>query len=273
MGIDWPKKYITWIEKRTLFVSVPFTWNLPEVRAKLEQICWDWDNAIVGGPAVYLMPEFFEGLDNVEIGYEMPGVLQRVKSSATRTTAGCIRKCRFCAVPGNEGKLIELEDWPDLPNICDNNILAASEKHLEKVFDRLEKHNEVDFEQGVDARLIDEYRAERIGRLNVMCRLALDGMKYAESWERAFLLLRKNKIPLSRIRSYCIIGFDTDPAEAWERCKWIEGFKIKPLPMWFHSLDCLRKNEVSEHQKSIGWNDYERRKIMQWFYQHKKATK
>ena len=41
--------------------------------------------------------------------------------------------------------------------------------------------------------------------------------------------------------------------------------------MWFHELDVMEKNTVTPKQAALGWNDYERRRIMQWFYQHKKA--
>jgi hypothetical protein len=42
--------------------------------------------------------------------------------------------------------------------------------------------------------------------------------------------------------------------------------------MWFHELTALERNIVTDRQKELGWNDYERRKLMQWFYQHKKAV-
>ena len=61
--------------------------------------------------------------------------------------------------------------------------------------------------------------------------------------------------------------------EAWKRCEFVKSFGIKVLPMWFHPLDALEKNGVTKKQKSLGWNDYERRKIMQWFYKYRKAVR
>jgi len=55
-------------------------------------------------------------------------------------------------------------------------------------------------------------------------------------------------------------------------CEYVEKHGVKPLPMWFHELDALQRNIVTERQKELGWNDYERRRLMQWFYQHKKAV-
>ena len=89
----------------------------------------------------------------------------------------------------------------------------------------------------------------------------------------AFEILRSAGIPKYRIRSYCLIGFDDDPGEARGRCEWVEIFGVKALPMWFHELDAMSPNIVTDKQKALGWNDYERRKIMQWFYQHREAVK
>lgn len=104
--IDWPRKPTRWIDNRVLYVSVPFTWNLPEVRADLMQRSFLWDAAIVGGPAVELMPEYLAGIDGVTIGHDCPGILQRINPQATRTTLGCPNRCGFCAArdaAGGEG--------------------------------------------------------------------------------------------------------------------------------------------------------------------------
>ncbi len=251
-------------------MSIVFTWDLPAAKAELNQYSFDWDKAIVGGPAVNLMSDYFKGMEHVTVGYDLPGILQKINPMATRTTTGCIRKCGFCAVGAIEGNFQELENWPDLPLICDNNILAATEKHLNKVFDRLEKHEWCEFNQGIDIRLLNEYHVERIARLNkVMCRFSLDSMKQSKKWEEAFELLRKARIPKNRLRSYALIGFNTGPEEAWSRCEWIKKFGIDPLPMWFHSLKQFKRNIVTEKQEELGWDDFERRKIMGWYYKRK----
>lgn len=113
-------------------------------------------------------------------------------------------------------------------------------------------------------------------RFSVTCRCC-EGKRYTvslsrEDWEQAFDRLRSAGVTKKSIRSYALIAFDSDPAEAWERCKWIEAHGIKPLPMWFHRLDALAHNVVTPEQTALGWTDYERRRIMQWFYQHKEAV-
>ena len=268
--IAWPKKETTWISDRTLHVSIPFTWNLPTVKNKLKQTSFFFDRVVIGGPAIALMPDFFKGVHNVSIGQDMPNVLQTINPMATKTTTGCIRRCGFCCVPKTEGLLQELSDWPDKPILIDNNLLASSQKHFDKVIDRLIKWEWADFNQGLDSRLLTNYHAERLKQIKKpMIRLALDDISYQDQWSIAFEKLIKAGIAKTNIRSYALLGFETGPDEGWKRCEWIETHGIKVLPAWFHGLDALVKNEVTDHQKELGWTETERKRIMQWFYKHK----
>lgn len=272
----WPKAPTKWIKGRTLFVSVPFTWDLPGVKSMLEQRSFFWDRAIVGGPAVSLMPDYFSALSWVEIKPSMPGVLQRVNPFATRTTTGCVNHCGFCGVGRIEGEFKALSDWPDLPVLCDNNLLAAPAKHFDRVVDRLKNHVGVDFNQGLDARRLSAHHATRFAEIKGIAkrglRLALDSMSYAGSWEAAFDLLLAAGIAKRKISTYVLVAYNSDPTDAWARCELVEKHKIRALPMWYHPLNALQKNQVTDDQKALGWTDYERRRIMQWFYQHKKAV-
>lgn len=269
----WPKKPVQWLEGGTLHVSVPFTWNLPAVREELAAGSLLWNRAIVGGPAVQLMPAYLSGMPNVTMGTSLEGVLQRVNPLATRTTRGCVRRCRFCAIGTGAvepGGLRELADWPDLPVVCDNNLLAASEGHFDRVIDRLVRWGWADFNQGLDARLLTRRHAQRIAEIRrPMVRLALDSSADMEAWEHAFDLLRSVGIAKRGIRSYCLIGFRDSPAQAWQRCLWVEEHGVKALPMWFHRLDQVEHNTILPEQRVLGWGHEDRSRIMGWFYKHR----
>jgi hypothetical protein len=269
---EWPKKPIWWVENQKAHVSIPFTWFLPEVKRVLEKGFPNLKGIVAGGPAVYLMPEYLSGISNIEIGYSAPGLLQRVNPLATRTTLGCPRKCGFCGVKIIEPECKELDDWPDLPILADNNLLAASQPHFDKVMDRLERHNWADFTQGLDTRLLNEHHAERIARISkdkrTRVRLALDHMGYSDDWENAWEKLRNAGVPKRRVYSYAIIGFNDGIEEAWRRCEWIEKHGAVALPMWFHPLNSLHHNIVTDEQKKLGWSDKERVRIMRWYYKH-----
>lgn len=272
MRYDWSRGPTRWIEDRTLFVSVPFTWNLPQLRAELQARDFQYDAVRVGGPAVNLMPHFFDGMDHVTAGGHYPGALQRINPMATRTTTGCIRRCSFCAVPITEGDFVELPDWPDLPIVCDNNLLAASQAHFDRVCDRLEKWQGVDFNQGLDARILTEYHAERLARIpGAIVRLALDNSATLEKWFGAWQLLRAAGISKRRIRTYALAGCKSGVDDAWARCELIDKLGGYALPQWFHPLDALTYNSCLPIHREYGWDENERDRIMCWFYQHRGA--
>lgn len=273
---DWPKKTVYWIEDRTLYASIPFTWELDEVASRIQQTSFEWDQVVIGGPAVKLVPDVFTHLNYVTIGDDYPGVLQRINPRATRTTLGCVRNCDFCGVHQIEGDFRELEDWPDLPVLCDNNLLAASDRHFDRVIERLQGHKNVEFSFGLDARLMTESRAKQIASLNLKkrgVRLALDHPSYAVKWVQAVDMLLEAGVAKRNLASFILVGFSTGPVEAWSRCEFVEKHGVRALPVWFHTLDAFQKNIVTVNQHHLGWTDYERRRIMQWFYQHKEAAK
>jgi len=255
-----------------MMVSIPFTWDLPNVFTIIRNGSFFWDDIVVGGPAVELMPGFFSSLSYVSEGHNLPGVLQRVNPFATRTTEGCVRRCGFCAIGTGkiEAKYKELDEWPDLPVICDNNLLAASKEHFDRVIDRLIVHGCADFNQGIDARLLTDYHARRMAEIKKpTIRLALDRMNYRDQWEDAFSRLRIAGISKKNISSYCLIAFDSGPDECWQRCEWVETHGIKAYPMWFHRLDQLERNIVTHEQQQLGWDDAKRRHIMGYYYKHR----
>jgi hypothetical protein len=274
---------LTWNDGDTLCISVVFTWDLLAARKYADSLrhC----KVRIGGPAIELakhtLPGFFLGC-HAQLGGDYPGVLQKFNPLATRTSVGCIRKCAFCSVPLVEGqqtlekfgaRQVPLKDWPDLPVIFDNNLLANPVAHFDRVCDRLEKHDWCDFNQGTDARLVSQHHAERFARLKQpMIRMALDSMSYVDAWDRALERLLRAGVAKRHIRTYALVGFGTAPDDSWHTCEHIQRNGIKPLPMWFHDLDALKRNIVTERQAALGWNDYERRRIMQWFYQHKRAV-
>jgi hypothetical protein len=268
--IEWPKKETTWIIDKTLFISIPFTWRLPVVRKFLLQKQLFSDKVVIGGPAVKLMPSYFDDFDCVKTGGEWHGVLQRVNNLATQTTRGCTNQCGFCAVPKTEGKFCELDDWPDLPVLCDNNLLASSQLHFDKVCDRLEKHTWCDFNQGLDCRLMTDYHAERLARLpNAIVRLALDRLQESSQWEKAFSLLMKYKFPKSRMRSYVLFGYKSGIADAWDRCNFVDSHGVLPCPQFFHPLNSMTYNAVMPCHQEYGWTEKEKNRMMQFWYKHR----
>lgn len=86
-------------------------------------------------------------------------------------TRGCIRKCPWCVVPKKEGSIRPYRTWqeikrPDSRDIVfmDNNVLACPHG-LEQIDSMGGQDVRVDFNQGLDARLITPEVAKMLSRL------------------------------------------------------------------------------------------------------------
>lgn len=86
-------------------------------------------------------------------------------------TRGCPNHCRWCIVPQKEGEIRPYRHWQEVVRndtdkliLMDNNILASDYGigQLESLIDR---RCQIDLNQGMDARLVDNYIAEIIARL------------------------------------------------------------------------------------------------------------
>ena len=271
MTTEWPKDITEWHNGTTGYLSVPFTWLLPKAKQRVLQgdmFTCDW---VVGGPAVRLMPDYLAGWAMVEVGGDMPGVLQRVNPLATRTTEGCPHRCRFCGVGQRQlaGDFKELESWPLLPVVCDDNLLAASHEHFDRVMYELRLLPWCDI-QGLDIRLVTAWHALRLAKLQKpVVRLALDSEALRDRWADAVDVLLTAGIAKSRLRSYLLCGFESGPDEDRDRCEFVESFGLKALPMWFHELDAMELNAVTDKQRAMGWTNRKRRELMCWYYQHR----
>lgn len=241
---QWQKSPLVWHEGSTEYISVVFTWDLPKVRARIRQRALGIDRYIVGGPAVKMLPNYFDG-DPVEVQDECPDVLQKYNPLATRTSQGCPNKCGFCAVDKIHPEFYEIENFPVAPMICDDNLLACSEKHFDEVIDRLKTLEGCDFNQGLDARLLTKYHAKRFAELkNPIIRLAWDNTTGEHYICGTIVNLVKAGIHRRNIRCYVLIGYEDSPGYAEYRLVMLRyAYGIMPNPMRYQPPGCLKKNE------------------------------
>jgi len=236
---------------KTARLSVVFTWDLPKAYSRAVWLHQEGFHVIAGGPAVTLMKDYLS--DVAEIATDWPEALQHHNPQATFTSRGCIRNCPFCAVPRIEGQLRELDDWPVKPIVCDNNLLACSRRHFDTVIDKLKPLPGVDFNQGLDARLLTQYHADRLAELDCMTRLAFDHVNDEETLQAAYEKLRRAKIPKKRIRVYVLIGYHDTPEDALYRLQVVAKLGIDPNPMRYNPLDTMRRDSYV----GPGWTDRE----------------
>lgn len=87
-------------------------------------------------------------------------------------TRGCIRKCPWCIVPKKEGSIRPYQDVEEIAIngrthliLMDNNILAAGEYGLEQLRKIAKNGYRIDFNQAMDARLVNDEIAELLAKI------------------------------------------------------------------------------------------------------------
>ena len=251
--------YAEWIDGDTAYLSVVFSWNLERAYQRAVWLKAFGYRVRAGGPAVALNPAILA--DVAEIGGNV-NALPHHNPNATFTTRGCVRHCPFCAVPRIEGELVELTDWEPRPIVCDNNLLAASVAHFDRVIDRLKPLAGVDFNQGLDSRLLTRHHAERLAELDLYTtRLAWDTTAYERQFLVAYQTLRDAGISARKIRVYVLIGFNDTPEDALYRLETVWALGSFPNPMRYQPLDSHRRNEYI----APAWTDQELKRYMRYW--------
>lgn len=125
-------------------------------------------DTIKGGTGYGIMDELPPEVDAMFPDYSMYPDCNYAIGFLTR---GCIRRCPWCIVPKKEGAIRAYRSWnevkrPEFRDIVfmDNNVLAC-DFGIQQMESMIGQNVRIDFNQGMDARLITPEVAEIIGRL------------------------------------------------------------------------------------------------------------
>lgn len=248
MQTSWQKSPLIWREGTTEYISAVFSWDLPTVKKHVRQQTIGVEKRVLGGPAVNIRgSEYFKDWP-VEAVKEYSGVLQRYNPLATRTSRGCPNGCSYCYVDRIHPQFEEFKEYPVLPIICDDNLLACSQEHFDGVIDRLKSLDWCDFNQGLDVRLLTQYHADRLAELKKpIIRLAWDGIRAEKSIISAVTMLRKAKIPRKNIQCYVLMGYCDEPKGTLYRLETLwHGLGIKPNPMRYQPHTLIKNEHVGK---------------------------
>lgn len=201
-----------------------------------DEYCYQADKIIRGGTGYDITSELPDKIDSICPDYS----LYNCEHAYGFLTRGCIRKCAWCVVPQKEG---ELRSYTDIENfigeyksavLMDNNVLASDHgiRQIEKI---IKLRIKIDFNQGLDARLIDEPTAKLLSKVKWLAplRMACDSQAMKTPIEKAVNLLRKHNCTPQRYFIYTLIN---DVDEALDRIMFLDYLKCDPYGQPFRDF-------------------------------------
>lgn len=177
-------------------------------------------------------------------GYGKPLKKQTAYGFLTR---GCPRGCAFCHVAAKEGrcarKVADLSQfWSGQGTIClsDPNILACPES-VDLLIQLRDSGAKIDFNQGLDARLITPQKAELLASMNLKVpHFAMDTMSSLEPVKKGVRLYvdackrLKGKWNWRNAKVFCLTNFNTTHEQDMQRIAAIQECECQPYVMIYN---------------------------------------
>lgn len=242
-----------------------------------------YSDDITSTPIEQLIPDY-SILEHIE--YEYP-----VKDAYfVYASRGCVRKCSFCGVPKLEGDFWDTDSITHIVNgiekkygakkdliFMDNNVVASPkfqevmaeirdlgfEKNAKLTRNNRSVQRRVDFNQGVDARILCKSKMY-LQELSTICikplRIAFDHLGLRKPYETA--IRYSHEFGLDELSNYMLYNFHDSPSDLYERMllnvKLNEelGIRIYSFPMRYQPTDRPDRGFIGEK-----WSKYSLRSM------------
>ena len=187
------------------------------------------------------------------------------------TSRGCIRNCKFCIVPEKEGFIRDnapISEFlhPDHKKVIllDNNF-QASPKWKDNIKFIQDNDLRVNFNQGLDIRLLNEEFAEALTSIKSYnwtfkrkgLYFAFDDLRYEKQVWAGIDLLERIGINLKDVLFYVLIGFNTTEEEDLYRIKSLYERGVHPYVMPYNQHKSKLTRWVNRlYYQFIPWSEY-----------------
>lgn len=215
---------------------------------------------VIKGGTGYFYPdggkELPKEIEHVYPDYELYGIKDRAYGFLTR---GCPRQCSFCVVKEKEGttsrKVADLSEfWKGQKEIVlmDPNILACKD-HMELLKQCADSGARIEFNQGIDARLLTEENTKAIQKIKLKCiHFAWDRPKD----EKSIVPKLKRFKEVTGIRDrdaivYVLTNYDTTFEEDLYRVYTIRDIGMTPYVMIYNKDKTKRTDPVRRLQSWV----------------------
>lgn len=231
-----------------------------------------------GKPIEDLVPDY-SILDHIEYQYPVNDAY------FTYASRGCVRKCAFCGVPKLEGGQRDTNSLTEVVEgvsklygekrdliLMDNNVVASAnfKDIIAEIIDlgfergaklkrgRYELQRRVDFNQGVDARILckDPMYLQQLSRIALKpLRIAFDHLGVKKPYEQA--IRYSVEAGITELSNYMLYNFHDDPADLFERMRLNVtlneelGIRIFSFPMRYQPVTRPDRGHIGKR-----WNSY-----------------
>ena len=231
-----------------------------------------------GKPIEDLVPDY-SILDHIEYKYPVNDAY------FTYASRGCVRKCAFCGVPKLEGGQRDTNSLSEVVEgvgklygekrdliLMDNNVVASAnfKDIIAEIIDlgfergatlkrgRYELQRRVDFNQGVDARILCK-NPMYLQQLSCIAlkplRIAFDHLGVKKPYEQA--IRYSAEAGITELSNYMLYNFHDDPADLFERMRFNVilneelGIRIFSFPMRYQPVTRPDRGHIGRK-----WNSY-----------------
>lgn len=244
-------------EADTIYFSVIFTWDIPDLILQVNQVL-SWGKQVeIGGPAATFMGNYIEAHTGVPVHRGLDQRFEYIDGEydMTFTSRGCPHGCDFCGVKRVEPVFVVYDNFPLARMLGDNNLLATGDIHQRRVVDRLKEtypKGKVDINSGFDVRYFKPRHFKLYSELRLLqWRFAFDSMAVEKDVRRVAKLMKANGLDRHKVTYYVLIGFPGQtPEDAFYRLNTIIELGHNPYPMRYWPLNSLDRSYVAP-----GWTE------------------
>jgi len=227
------------------------------------------ENSICGGSAFDFKLKLPLIIDSTKPDYTL---YPNIKTDLGYLTRGCIRKCSTCIVPQIEGDIHPYRDIEQVIKrkdgvvLLDNNILA-SEYGIHQIEKIVKLKIRVDFNQGLDARLIDDSIAKLLSKVKWLSplRMACDSLKMIEPIRKSTELLRwYNTVP-SQFFVYVLLKDSLD--DVIEIVRFLKGMRLDPFVQPYRDRNNTKPPKLHKRfARWVNWKPEFRKQTWEEYY-------
>jgi len=252
-----------------VYISCVFPKNAPYARGIAKMFNCPVE---LGGSGISLKTKLPDEIEHILPDYSLYGI----QFSMGYTSRGCNRNCPWCIVPEKEGKIrnhasideFYVQRWKKL-RLLDNNFLM-SPRWYENLRELIARKIKVDFNQGLDIRLVDQEVAHLLAKCHFTdtkfkeprLRFSFDLPQIEHQVIKGIKHLLKAGIKPQHLFFYVLTGYNTTFEEDYHRVKLLIDMGVLPFVMKYNErkddskLNNLARWINKRYYKVVPWKKY-----------------